>query len=270
MAPTTTAPAHTIENGVVSTVVSHETTQNITVWAPEASGSWPVVYAIPGQSGDRTRWDLIGPALAGNGAVVFATDSRAEYSEKDGECGYRYALSIAAEFGGDVDQPVTMIGHSAGATSALYGGLTSGIYGPGGAYRGCFEGAARPDVIVAIAGCHYEFQGQQSIFADAWAGGWPGRANLEADLVLITGTDDDICEMWQSEDAAEALRSAGYTVDLVTIADADHMTLIFHDLADGALADGALADDEVVTVPDNPVGDQVVQTILGAIKAAKS
>ena len=202
--------------------------------------------------------------------VVFATDSRAESSEKDGECGYRYALSIAAEFGGDVDQPVTMIGHSAGATSVLYGGLTSGTYGPEGTYGGCFEGVARPDVIVAIAGCHYEFQGQESIFANAWAGGWPGRANPEAHLVMVTGTDDDICEMWQSEDAAAALRSAGYDVDLVTIADANHMTVIFRDLVDDALADGALTDGEVMTVPDDPAGNQVVQTILNAINAAKS
>ena len=107
-------------------------------------------------------------------------------------------------------------------------------------------------------------------FADAWATGWPGRANQEAHLVLVAGTDDDICEPWQSEDAAAALQSAGYDVSLVTIADANQVTVIYHDLIDGALADGALVAGEVLTVPDNPAGDQVVQTILDAINTARA
>jgi acetyl esterase/lipase len=222
-------------------------------------------------SGDRTRWDVTGPALARQGVVVFATDYRATeqwHHEQDLECAYRYALSIADEYGGDLDQPVAIIGHSLGASAALYGGLTAAPYGPGGTYDGCFSGTARPDVIVAIAGCHYEFAGQRASIPIG--SGWPGRANLEANLVLVSGANDDICEPWQSEDAAEALRSAGYNVDLVKVADANHLTVIFHDLVDGALDDGELVDGEVVTVPDDPAGHEVVQTILDAIYAARS
>lgn len=254
-APVTTSLTISVEGGIVSAVMSHETTQDISMWAPEKEGSWPVVVAFPGLSGDRSRWDITGPALASQGVVVFATDYRErQYHEQDGECAYRFALTVAEEYGGDLDQPVTMVGHSNGATMVLFGGLTEAIYGPGGMYDACFTGTTRPDLIVAISGCHYEFQGQTTGF-DA---GWPGRANLEADIVLIAGTDDEVCEAWQSRDAAESLRSAGYNVDLVEIAGANHWTVLFHDLVDG----------DVVAVPDEPAGDQVVQAILEAISAA--
>jgi acetyl esterase/lipase len=265
--------------------MSHETTQDISMWAPEEEGSWPVVVAFPGLSGDRSRWEITGPALASQGVVVFATDYRGaepQNHEQDGECAYRFALSVAEEYGGDLDQPVTLVGHSNGASMALYGGLTEALYGPGGMYDACFTGTTRPDLIVAISGCYYEALGQTIPF-DA---GWPGRANLEADLVLITGTDDDVCEAWQSRDAAETLRSAGYDVELVELAGANHFTVIFHDLVDAATGSTVTVTDcvpehldvdlrkleeagcDVVTVPDEPAGNQVVQTILEAIGAA--
>ena len=128
--------------------MSHETTRDISVWAPEAEGTWPIAVAFPGMSGDRTRWNVTGPALARQGVVVFATDYRATeqwHHEQDLECAYRYALSIADEYGGDLDQPVAIIGHSLGATAALYGGLTAAPYAPGGTYDVCFTGTARPD-----------------------------------------------------------------------------------------------------------------------------
>ncbi len=254
-----------IEDGIVSTVVSHETTRDISVWAPEAEGAWPVVYALPGMSGDRTRWDVAGLALARQGVVVFATDYRPtepQHVGQDLECGYRYAMTLAEEYGGDLDQPVTIVGHSFGATMALFGGLSDDA-GPGGTFGECFTGTARPDVIIAISGCHYDFLGQKIPFDASRLG------NREANLVLVTGADDNICEPWQSADATEALRSVGYEVDLVRMTDANHMSVIFHDLVDGALDDGVLDDGEVLTVPDAPTGHEVVQTILDAITAAQ-
>jgi acetyl esterase/lipase len=88
---------------VSSAVISHETTQDISVWAPEADGSWPVVYALHGIGGSRQDLAETAMALARQGVVVFAADYRSatpEHWEQDAECGYRYALSIAEEYGG--------------------------------------------------------------------------------------------------------------------------------------------------------------------------
>jgi acetyl esterase/lipase len=53
-APTTAAAVSAVLQGegpfeVTTTVVSHETTRDISVWAPDAEGSWPVVYLIPAE-----------------------------------------------------------------------------------------------------------------------------------------------------------------------------------------------------------------------------
>ncbi len=210
-------------------------------------------------------WDVTGPALARQVVVVFATDYRPtepQHIGRDAECGYRYAMTLAEQYGGDLDQPVTFVGHSLGATMVILGGLSDDA-GPGGTYDDCFTRTARPDVIVAISGCHHEFQGQKIPFNPSELG------NPDAHLILVAGDRDDICEPWESEAAAEALRSAGYNVDLVKIADANHLTVIFHDFVDGALDNGVLDDGEVLAVPDEPAGQQVVQTILEAIAAAQ-
>jgi pimeloyl-ACP methyl ester carboxylesterase len=207
--------------------------------------------------GDRTRWDVTGPELASRGVVVFALDYRStdgRYLEQDLECGYRYGMSIAEDYGGDLNGPITYVGHSYGATVALIGGLNEAAYGPGGTYNEFFTGVTRPDVIVPINGCHYENEGAQFAFVG------PMFSNEDADLVLVHGTDDEICEPWQSRDATEALQDAGYNAKFVEIDGADHFTVIFKDLDDG----------EVVTIPDEPAGDEVVQTILDSINAAES
>jgi hypothetical protein len=54
---------------VSSAVVSHKMTQDISVWAPDAEGSWPIVFAYHGIGGDRSRWDVTGPALASQGVA---------------------------------------------------------------------------------------------------------------------------------------------------------------------------------------------------------
>jgi alpha-beta hydrolase superfamily lysophospholipase len=243
---------------VSSAVVSHETTQDISVWAPDAEGSWPVVYALHGTGGSRQDLVETATALASQGVVVFAADYRSaapEYWEQDAECGYRYALSIAEEYGADLDQPVTSFGWSLGATLVLEGSLNDAAYGPGGTYEECLSGTPRADVTVAVSGCHYEYQGQTFVF-DPNASRW---TNQEANLVLVAGKDDAICQAWQSKDATAALRSAGFDVELVEIADASHFTVIFHDVVDN----------EWTTLPDDPAGTEVVQTILDAIDAAR-
>jgi len=243
--------------GVSSAIVSHETTQDISVWAPDAEGSWPVVYLLHGYQGSGQDLVETAAGLASQGVVVFAADYRStaeQYIEQDAECGWRYAVSIADEYGGDLDQPITFVGDSMGASLVLVGGLNDALYGPGGTYDGCFTGAPRPDVIVPIAGCHYGHDGQQSEFDVT---GWD---NLDAALVLVVGEDDVVCPAWQSEEAVAALQSAGYDADLVVVPGGNHNNVVFYDVVDG----------EWVIVPNDPVGHVVVQTILDAINAAQS
>ena len=100
---------------------------------------------------------------------------------------------------------------------------------------------------------HCEYEGNKFGFDTS---GWTNR---EADLVLVVGKDDAVCEAWQSHDAGRALTAAGFDVAIVEIPGANHFTLIFHDLVD----------DEWLTLPDEPAGKQVVRTILDAIAAAQ-
>lgn len=65
------------------------------------------------------------------------------------------------------------------------------------------------------------------------------------------------CRSRQTETAAEDLRSSGYDVEVETIPGATHWAPIFHDESNG----------EWVAVPEDPVGQQTVETIIDAIEA---
>jgi hypothetical protein len=235
---------------VTSTVVSHETTQDIWVWAPDTEGSWPIVYALHGTGGSGEGLAVTATELASHGNVVFAPDWG---SEQDAECSYRYSLSIAEEYGGDPTQPITYIGHSLGASTILMGGLDDAAYGPGGTYDACFEGGARPSLLVPISGCHYEYEGNHFEFQPVT------HSDQGVEIVLVVGTEDTVCEPWQSKDATDALLAAGYDARLVEVEGGNHFTVIFHDFVD----------DEWLILPDDPAGAEVVQTILDAIEAAR-
>jgi pimeloyl-ACP methyl ester carboxylesterase len=166
----------------------------------------------------------------------------------DVECGYRFVRSIAAEYGGDLDQPVTFVGWSLGATAALGVGLTEDI-DPTGTFVSCFDNAPRPDVIVAISGCYFEFEGIRQNYFDV--SGW---GNKDAEVILLAGDRDNTCAVWQSQDAAEQLRSGGYGVDLVLLEGANHYAPIFRDLVDG----------DWVVIADDPAGERAVRVILNA------
>lgn len=78
--------------------------------------------------------------------------SQSEHALPDAECAYRYGRQIAGDHGGNLGLPVTMFGHSYGASMSLWIGLDEGALGPGGDYLECFEGTDRPNVIVGVAG----------------------------------------------------------------------------------------------------------------------
>ncbi len=82
--------ASTVRYEVDEEVISHESTQEISVWAPVDEGSWPVVFMLHGLGGDRHGLASTAAALAHNGLVVFVPDVRTTgdpaATERDSEC----------------------------------------------------------------------------------------------------------------------------------------------------------------------------------------
>lgn len=242
---------------VTSEVVSNETTQDMLVFAPEAEGPWPVIVAFHGIGESGEDMAELATRLAGEGAVVFVPTYRSDITTQEGvvqtavdvECGYRFARSLAAEHGGDLDLPVTFVGWSLGASAALGIGMNEEI-DPSGEFVSCFGPVPRPDIVVAISGCHYE--GGQLDLVDTAVWG-----NEEADVILLAGEKDTRCAPSQTERAAAEMRSAGYHVQLTMLEGANHHAPVFHDLVDG----------EFVVEADDPAGEQVVEVVTSAIAA---
>jgi dienelactone hydrolase len=238
--------------------VSHATTQDILVFAPDAEGSWPVVVVMHGVGGRAEDMAEFATHLARDGLVVFVPNYRTDVSSeegiedagRDGECAYRFARTVASDYGGDLDQPVTFVGWSLGASYVLAAGLTDDI-DPSGEGLSCFEKVPGPDVVVAMSGCHYEYEGRPTGFD------LHGSGNMDADVELLAGEQDTTCAAWQTEDAAAELRSAGYDVDLLILDGASHYAPIFHDRVNG----------EDVVVTDDPAGERAIDAIVEAIAA---
>lgn len=252
--PTTTTTTYVVRGtgpyAVSGNVVSGPNTHDLTVWAPEADGSWPVIFAIPGSGGSAQRdLSVLASELASHGVVVVGADFFASRIDNDAECGYRYARQVAADYNGDIAQPVTMLGYSAGASQAVSHGLSESSYGPDSTLDvGCPPGAPRPEIIVSINGCLAVDMNIENLVR-FWG-------NQDAGIVLISGTNDDVCGRWQSEQAQTALQGGGYDVSLVNIPDANHWQVVFHDRSFG---------NYITLEADDPAGQATVTAILEAI-----
>lgn len=249
------------EREVSAETISHADTQEITVWSPGGPGPWPVVFAYHGMGGTRADLAILAERIAAGGALVFVPDYRSTMDtsavEQDAECAYRYGRRVAEQYGGDLDQPVTLFGYSQGASVVWWGGTSEALYGPGGTYAACFEGTERPDVIVALSGCFYEYAGVDLYLDPA------GKGNLEATLVLAGGTDDQACPAWQSEEFSNELRALGYDATFRAIEGGDHANVVFS--SNEQDEDGRWIDD-----PDAAAGIAVVDLVLDAISDAQA
>ncbi|MCV2393698.1 hypothetical protein OEB99_05195 [Actinotalea sp. M2MS4P-6] len=238
---------------VTSDVISGEETQEIGVWAPDADGSWPVVIGIHGYGGVQSDWDVVATELAKQGVVVFVPEFRSTSTELDIKadlvCAMQYARSVAGDYGGDLDQPYTFVGHSLGALIALVSDADARS-GTEGVLESCFEGNRDPDVVVAMEGTYYDTRGDDLTVMPATG----------TQVTLVAGENDETSPVWQSQDAADALRAAGYDVTLVTIPGGTHGTPLFLDPSQ----------DPWAPLPtDDPAGQQVVQAIVDAIDSAR-
>ena len=241
---------------VTSSVVSDENTQEIGVWAPDAEGSWPVVFGFHGYGGAKEGWDVLATELAKQGVVVFVPDYRSTGSEidmkKDLVCANQYAASVAADYGADPDQPWTLVGHSMGASLLMYP-KEEVPADTGGALDPCIEGWPDADAVVAIEGCYYNSPDDPISDIPMPGAGTP--------VTLVAGEKDDTCPAWQSENAAQALEEAGYDVTLVTLPGGTHGTPMFFDTSQ----------DPWAQLPsDDPGGQATVAAILAAIESAQS
>ncbi len=236
---------------VSEATVSHETTQEISVFWPDAEGSWPVVHLFPGGTGNRDTLAILAETLAAQGVVVFVPDYQSggifggpgPEAEAELVCAWRYGNSVAAQYGGDLQQPVTLAGKSGGAAAALQYGLL----GEGNPDVTCLTAAPDPDVVVAIGTCLRPS-------ADSLASDWPDR---DAHVVLVSGSRDRECPPSGAEDYATALQSAGYDARFVEIDGGNHWNVGFQSSTNQG------------DVPGSPAGMAVVQTILDAIEAAR-
>lgn len=241
---------------VTSSVVSGENTQEIGVWAPDAEGSWPVVFGFHGYGGAKEGWDVLATELAKQGVVVFVPDYRSTGSgidmKRDLVCANSYAASVAADYGADPDQSWTFVGHSLGAGIALIP-RDDVLDDPGGALDPCIEGLPDKGVVVAMEGCYYDSPDDPISDVTMPGAGIP--------VTLVAGEKDQTCPAWQSENAAQALEEAGYDVTLVTLPGGTHGTPLFLDPSQ----------DPWAQLPsDDPGGQATVAAILAAIESAQS
>jgi hypothetical protein len=122
-------------------------------------------------------------------------------------------------------------------------------------HRGSVRGRSRPGDYRnrSLAGSKRAYQGNEFGFDPV---PFSGR---DVDVTLVVGNEDTECEPWQSQDATEELNNVGYDARLTEVDGGNHANVVFYEIVD----------DEWVTVPDDPVGEEVVEIILAAIDASK-
>jgi dienelactone hydrolase len=249
------------ELAVTSRIVANSTTPNLRVVAPDGDGRWPVVLALHGFGGTGQDMVELATRLARAGAVVFVPTYHTDISTPEGltragddiGCAYQLARRTAPQYGGDLTRPVTAVGWSLGADLVVLGAL-----GPStdpGTGR-CPGALPRPDVVVALSGCYYEFEDQPV----TWFDDLTGWTNKGAHVQLVDGDSDVTCPASQTEKLAGSLRTMGYDVAVTQLKSANHGAPIFHDEREG----------QWQVIKADPAGEQAVDIILAAIRSART
>ena len=246
---------------VSTRAISDPTAPHLRVVAPDRQGSWPVVLALHGNGGTGEDMLPLATRLARSGAVVFVPTYNTDFSTADGltragddiSCAYGIARRDAHRYGGDLSEPVTVVGWSLGADLAILGGL--GPLNDPSSGR-CPGEVIRPDVVVALSGCYYGFDGKQVTWFDDLTGWTPPNVAVR----LVSGDRDTTCPGWQTDRLAQSLRTAGYRVAVTRLEGADHGAPVFRGQRDGQW--------RVLT--RDPAGDRTVGLILEAIHTARS
>ena len=126
----TTAAGTPYDVSVTEVAAPTERMGDVTLYAPERDGSWPVTVLFPGWDSARSTLDQLARALAAEGVVVATAESGSgdEVLAGEYECSQRLAVLSAWQHGGDPEAPVAVGGHSMGAALALMASVFDPFY----------------------------------------------------------------------------------------------------------------------------------------------
>lgn len=224
----------TLYNNYVRTE-SYANGLELDIHAPGEVGPWPVVVTVHGGGwfiGDRESMGGLADGLASRKAVVFNATYRTltlggtfPGMVDDVACAVQVARNTASEFT-TTPEPVTIVGHSAGAHLASLVAYAPGVFG-----QDCPEGAGGTvDALVGLAG-PYDISQLGGLLTpmfgvpiddapELWASGNPFSWIAESPdipTLLLHGDLDRVTPIGFSEELAEALESAGRDVTLETL-----------------------------------------------------
>ena len=214
-------------------------------------GPAPVVIMLHGTLGDRTRMEPLAAAVAERGALVVVPswpviDQVEPFPQSEGDepfrrqseaviCALRDVKQSAAELGGDPSN-VTLLGHSGGG---MIGARVAIVEEPPWPGIDCDVGIDhRPDRFIGMAGDYegyYQYaQPQSALYApyDVLA---LEPTNLDLDVWLLHGHNDDAVNVWSSALFADHLEAAGLEPHLLTT-DTGHAAPLDPTIAAGRFA----------------------------------
>ncbi len=221
-------------------------------FALDGGSDRPIIVMIPGgplAPGNRDSLWPLARYLAGRGAVVFTADYRSApwfgggypSTFADVGCAIRFARNKGPELGGDPER-VTLVAHSFGGFPASVVALSTHDYAPDEHQCLAETGDGRPNAFAGVAGVYtldrigQDFLavfmgGDRSTAPDAWAAS--DDAELVADesrasipVRLIVGANDFVAPFTTAEDLATILTNAGRDVEVTTIADGTHDSVL--------------------------------------------
>jgi acetyl esterase/lipase len=256
---------------------------DVTLYAPDADGSWPVTVLFAGSDSPRSALDPLARALAAEGVVVATTETGTDEELLAGEyeCSQRLAVLSAWEHGADPNAPIAVGGHDIGAGMAVMASAFDPFYSlAAGSLLDCglegeddlppmdlvigLGGAWTPGECDGLSGEGPEAQDSRAEvsegFADyvAWA-----DSNPSVPILIAHGTADPVCSIELARAAADDFEANGHPVELLVFEGGGHADgMLFLDDENDAAA--ASAD------PDAAEGRQVVSAIVAALSAASA
>lgn len=215
------------------------------VFAPTTPGTFPVVVMFHGGGWVGGHPDDIAPlasSLAAAGIIVFNAPYRLALRSggypmtfEDAACAVRFARQHAPQFGGD-PETITVVGYSAGAHIGAVTALAGDSFTGDCAVD---SGSALPDAFVGVAGPYDSdlldpllvvfFGTDRAEDPAPWEDGNPyTHVGANPDLVvrLIQGDLDLLVPAGFALEFNDALRAAGYDVQLTIIEGGDHGSVV--------------------------------------------
>ena len=215
------------------------------VFAPTVPGTFPVVVMFHGGGWVGGHPDDIAPlasSLAAAGTIVFNAPYRLALRSggypmtfEDAACAVRFARQHAPQFGGD-PETITVVGYSAGAHIGAVTALAGDSFAGDCAVD---TGSALPDAFVGVAGPYDSdlldpvlvvfFGTDRAEDPAPWEDGNPYThvgANPHLVVRLIQGELDLLVPAGFAVEFNDALRTAGYDVELTIIEGGDHGSVV--------------------------------------------